>query len=316
MPILVASADAAPRIRPSVGGRVGDDTAPAGGPDRRGSWICGHGGARRGGVDVSSVDQPGKDGRRLLLASIHDVGPRFEREIDLLVDRIERHVGRARFAMLVVPDHWGEAPLAQAPAFAAKLRRWADGGVEMFLHGWSHRDDSAHAGGAARFKARHMTAGEGEFLGLDHGEAVRRLRAGRAVVEDAIGRPVAGFIAPAWLYGAPARAAIAEEGFRIAEDHFRVWETAGGGVLARGPVITWASRSAARIASSLFFAGIARVALQPLPVVRVAVHPGDARVPALLASIDRTLAAFAGRRAGRYADLLCHEAPLQRLMYN
>jgi len=239
----------------------------------------------------------------MLLASIHDVGPRFESEVDRLVDRLEAHVGRGRFAMLVVPDHWGEAPLADAPAFAARLRRWADSGIEMFLHGWSHRDDSAHAGAAA-WKAKHMTAGEGEFLGLSRAEATRRLRAGRAVVEDAIGRPVTGFIAPAWLYGPDARAAVAAEGFGLAEDHMQVWEPASGAVLLRGPVITWASRSRARIASSLAFAALARVALQPLRAVRVAVHPGDAHVPSLLRSIDATFAAFGGRRAAHYADLL------------
>jgi predicted deacetylase len=245
-----------------------------------------------------ATERPG----RVLLASIHDVGPRFESEVDRLVARLESHVGAGRYAMLVVPDHWGEAPLTAAPAFAAKLRRWADSGVEMFLHGWSHRDDSGHEGAAA-WKARHMTAGEGEFLGLDRAEAVRRLRAGRAVVEDAIGRPVAGFIAPAWLYGPGALAAVAAEGFALAEDHMKVWNPADGGVLARGPVITWASRSRARIRSSLAFAALARFALQPLRTVRVAVHPGDAHVPALLRSIDATFAAFGGRRAAHYADL-------------
>ncbi len=255
-------------------------------------------------------------GKRRMLLSVHDVSPRFLPQVERLTAHLELHAQSPTMALLVVPDHWGAAPIRGDVNFARWLRGRHAGGAEIFLHGWSHRDDSAHAGGAARFKARHMTAGEGEFLGLGHAEAVRRLRMGRAVVEDAIGRPVAGFIAPAWLYGAPARAAIAEEGFPIAEDHFRVWETASGGVLAKGPVITWASRSRARIASSLFFAGIARAALRPLPVVRIAVHPGDAHVPALLASIDRTFDAFGGRRAGRYADLLCHEAPLRRLMYN
>jgi predicted deacetylase len=241
---------------------------------------------------------------RILLASIHDVGPRFESEVDRLVDRLEAHVGTGRFAMLVVPDHWGEAPLSAAPAFAARLRRWADSGVEMFLHGWSHRDDSDHQDARAAFKARHMTAGEGEFLGLSEEEATRRLRAGRQVVEDAIGRPVAGFIAPAWLYGRGAHAAVAAEQFPIAEDHMQVWNPQSGAVLARGPVITWASRSRARIRSSLAFAAVARLFLQPLRTVRIAVHPGDAHVPALLRSIDTTLAAFRGRRAAHYSDLL------------
>jgi predicted deacetylase len=174
----------------------------------------------------------------------------------------------------------------------------------MFLHGWSHRDDSKHANARAAWKAKHMTAGEGEFLGLSQEEAARRLRAGRQVVEDAIGRPVAGFIAPAWLYGPGAHAAVRAERFPLAEDHMQVWNPASGAVLARGPVITWASRSRARIRSSLGFAALARVALQPLRTVRIAVHPGDAHVPALRASIDKTFAAFSGRRAAHYSDLL------------
>lgn len=239
-----------------------------------------------------------------LLASIHDVSPKFERQIDILAERLDRQLGAAKFAMLVVPDHWDSAPLSADPAFQRRLRGWADAGVEMFLHGWRHRDDSVHSGGAANFKATHMTAGEGEFLGLSQGEATRRLREGRAVVEDAIGRPVAGFIAPAWLYGPGAMAAVTTEGFALAEDHMKVWRPRDGKVLARGPVITWASRSRGRIASSLFFARLARFGLQPLANVRVAVHPGDTGVPALLDSLDATLARLLpGRMAARYADL-------------
>ena len=51
----------------------------------------------------------------------------------------------------------------------------------MVLHGWQHRDDSRHAGLLASVKARHFTAGEGEFLGLDRAEALRRMRDGRAL---------------------------------------------------------------------------------------------------------------------------------------
>lgn len=234
-----------------------------------------------------------------LLASIHDVSPRFEREIDMLAERLDQRLGAARFAMLVVPDHWDAAPLRADKAYQARLRSWADAGVEMFLHGWRHLDDAP-----AGFRATHMTAGEGEFSALDEAEATRRLRAGRAVVEDAIGRPVAGFIAPAWLYGPGALAAVAAEGFALAEDHMKVWRPRDGRVLARGPVITWASRSPARIASSRFFAGLARFGLQPLTTVRVAVHPGDTRVPALLNSLDTTLARLLpGRTPARYADL-------------
>ena len=242
--------------------------------------------------------------KRLLL-SIHDVGPRFETEVDLLLDRMTRHAGPAELAMLVVPDHWGRHPLAVGSPFAARLRAWADAGISMFAHGWFHQDRTVHDQPVARFKARHMTAGEGEFLGLDGETAARRMIDGRDLIEQITGRPVAGFVAPAWLYGAPALDALGQCGFALAEDHMKVWHPPSGKVLARGPVITWASRSRARIASSLLAARVLPPVLRHAPVARVAVHPGDAHVPALLASIDRVLWRLGRTHSpARYGDLL------------
>jgi hypothetical protein len=243
---------------------------------------------------------------KLLLASIHDVGPRFASEVDELVDRLEARLGGPNFAMLVVPDHWGGQQLTPGTEFASKLRRWAERGVEMFVHGWFHRDSAEHSG-MAKFKAQHMTASEGEFLGLDEDEAARRMAEGRKLVEDITGREAAGFIAPAWLYGPGAMAALEKSGFALAEDHMRVWQPASQRTVARGPVITWASRSAARTASSLFFAALARRTLHPLDTVRVAVHPGDVTKTSILNSIGATLDSFIKRRkVGRYSDLSRH----------
>ncbi|HEX7852211.1 MAG TPA: polysaccharide deacetylase family protein [Sphingobium sp.] len=243
--------------------------------------------------------------RRQLLLSIHDVGPRFASEVDRHADRMAAAGVDNRYAMLVVPNHWGKAPLAGSD-FGTRLRDWAAAGVEMFVHGWFHRDEAQHGSSADRFRAKHMTAGEGEFLGLDRAEASRRMADGRKLIEDIIGRPVAGFIAPAWLYGDGAREALKDNGFAIAEDHMRVWSPSSSDrVLARGPVITWASRSKSRIASSLLAAKALRWVLKASPIVRVAVHPGDVHVDALNRSIDRTIQSFTNsHRPGRYSDLL------------
>src|SRR6476659_6355740 len=94
---------------------------------------------------------------RILLASIHDVSPRFESEIDALIEALNAHVDK-RIAMLVVPNHWGDAPILGGSPFATRLRGWSDAGFEMFLHGYYHRDEAGHAG-IDRFRARWMTAG-------------------------------------------------------------------------------------------------------------------------------------------------------------
>jgi predicted deacetylase len=239
---------------------------------------------------------------RLLLASIHDVSPRFECEVDRLIDLLAPHVG-ARLAMLVVPNHWGDAPIVPGSPFASRLRSWADQGIEILLHGLTHRDEAQHTGAADRVRARLMTASEGEFLGLSTSEAAARIAEGRALLESVTGRSIDGFVAPAWLYGNGAREALEQSGIPIAEDHLRVWSPATRNQLAWGPVITWASRTRLRLASSLAAAAALRHA--PLEVLRIGVHPPDVRHPALVRSIGKTFGAAARkRRVARYADLL------------
>jgi len=240
-----------------------------------------------------------------LLVSIHDVSPKFEGAVDRLADLVSRDMAAPAYAMLVVPDHWGDSPVRAGSAFASRLRTWSDAGVDMFVHGWFHLDRSEHDGALTKFKAKRMTAGEGEFLGLDHDTARTRMAEGRKLIEDIIGRPATGFIAPAWLYGEGAMRALGEEGFALAEDHMKVWRPATGEVVAKGPVITWASRSRWRIASSLAVAAVARAALPRRPWMRLAVHPGDTNIPALTDSIARTVASLSrGARFARYSELL------------
>jgi predicted deacetylase len=246
--------------------------------------------------------------KRLLL-SIHDVSPRTEHAVVRLRDLLQvRHVARC-VALLVVPNHWGEAPIRAGTQFAARLRAAAEAGDEIFLHGWCHRADTRPKGALDRWRAQWLTAGEGEFLGLSRHEAARRIRDGRKLLEDVTGRQLAGFIAPAWLYGPGAKEALAELDLPLVESHTKVWRPAEGQVVARGPVITWASRSRARIASSLAFARIAPRLLAVTNTVRIGVHPGDLGVPELRRSIAQTVAHFAScRQIARYGDLLATPA--------
>jgi predicted deacetylase len=247
---------------------------------------------------------PSESGR-LLLASIHDVSPRFESDVKRLLDLLDPHVGR-RIAMLVVPNHWGDAPIVAGSPFATTLRRWADEGMEMLLHGFFHRDAELHHAAVDRLRAHFMTAGEGEFLGLDRDTASRRIADGRSLIEDVIGRDIDGFVAPAWLYGEGTLAALEDCRMPLAEDHFRVWSPANGSELARGPVITWASRTRLRLASSL--AAAAALRQLPVRVMRIGVHPPDCRHPALVGSIRKTLETARKRRVARYSDLLGERA--------
>ena len=68
-------------------------------------------------------------------------------------------------------------------------------------------------------------------------------------------------------------------------------------------LITWASRTRLRLASSL--AAAAALRHLPLKVLRIGVHPPDVHHPALVRSIARTFAtARRNRRPAAYRDLL------------
>jgi predicted deacetylase len=240
--------------------------------------------------------------QQLLLASIHDVSPRFESDVERLVSAMQSHVG-VRLALLVVPNHWGESPIIPGTPFATRLRNLAASGSEIFLHGYFHRDHANHKRIIDRLRARWLTVDEGEFLALSRSDAAIRIERGRALLEDITGRPIAGFVAPAWLYGKGAIQGLRDCAIPIAEDHLRVWSPTDGTVLSRSPVITWASRSPARLRSSLLAAAILRH--MPMSVLRIGVHPSDCRSPELLRSIEKTFRiATRGRRPARYADLL------------
>jgi len=239
---------------------------------------------------------------RRLFASIHDVAPRFEREIEGLIDLLAPQVGN-RVALLVVPNHWDQSPILAGSPFARRLRRWAESGFEIFLHGFYHRDLARHDRVSDRLRSQWMTAGEGEFLGLTRDEAKARIQAGRALLEDVTGFPIAGFVAPAWLYGRGAMEAMVECEVPIAEDHLSVWSPRSGAVLSRSPVITWASRTRIRLRSSL----MAAAALRRLPLrdLRIGVHPADCESPRVLSSIEATLRVATRRRhASAYSELL------------
>jgi len=234
---------------------------------------------------------------------VHDVTPAHLPRLERIDAQLQRLGVGSRYTMLVVPDFHRRAALAGSPDFARWLRARADAGVEMLLHGFYHVDESRHRGARERWKARTMTASEGEFLGLGRDEAARRLAEGRRLVEDAVGRAIDGFVAPAWLYGPGARAALRDAGFRIAEDHWSVWSPLDGRVLLRSPVVSWASRTPARLASSVLWSKLATIALRPLRVVRVGLHPHDADHEELVRETDRVIAAFSRDRR----PLLLHD---------
>lgn len=240
-----------------------------------------------------------------ILVCVHDVSPRHAERLRIIDALLVKQGLQGRYSMLVVPDFWRQWPLEDHPAFCTWLRARADEGVEMILHGFSHQDETEHPSAFQAWKARTMTAREGEFFGLSVEEATARLRDGRAVVERTIGRPVDGFVAPAWLYSAGARQALTQEGFAFAEDHSHVWSPMTGAVALRGPVVSYASRDRLRVVGSLAWSKLSTVVLRGKKTIRFAIHPHDLDVPELFEEVLRALSVFCdARRPILYKELM------------
>ena len=229
---------------------------------------------------------------KALLVSVHDVTPAHAVTVRRIVSFLARR-GVTAAGLLIVPDFHSRSPLGCDKPFAAYLGSLISAGWEPILHGFSHLDDGDAA--PRRFLDRlartQMTAGEGEFSALDGEEASRRLEAGLDVLEKTLGVNPQGFVPPAWLCSPEARQAIFDMGFAHSEDHIFIYDY----VRSRrvfAPALGWASRSPRRRLSSKFLATCATPALTRLPVVRLALHPGDFRYPSLVRSIERSLSSF------------------------
>lgn len=214
--------------------------------------------------------------------SIHDVSPAWEGEVDVALAAC-KEVGITP-GLLVIPDYHGAWPLDQHPRYARRLQALQAAGHEIFLHGYYHLSGVAAraTGGAApprgirRFWAqRAVSAGEAEFSDVAEAEARRRLDEGEAMLRRAGLETIDGFVPPAWSMPAWMLGVLRERGYRYTEDRWSVHDPTAG-VRRRSAVLNYASRTPARLWSSLLYSRFVRPTRRLVPA-RVAIHPADLR---------------------------------------
>lgn len=234
--------------------------------------------------------------------SIHDVSPAWKDEVEDALYFTQRH--GIKPALLVVPNFHGRAPLEEDEAFCERLRELQVDGHEIILHGYFHRAERDANGGSRlrwAFRQKIVSAGEAEFAALSREEAERRLDEGRAMLER-VGLSPSGFIAPAWSMPSWLVPMLGARGYAFAEDHLFVYDPARA---KRRPsvVLNWASRSPARLASTVAWNRVARHARALLPA-RVAIHPADMHFLMLRREVDAMLGWCEGHVAASGGALL------------
>ena len=235
----------------------------------------------------------------ILLASIHDVAPPNLPAIR----RLWRLCREARLtpALLVVPDWHGTAPIEKDPEFLAWLREAVAMGAEVVLHGERHDEVGRPRSFTDNLRALGKTAREGECLTLDAPELEAMVARGFVRLRRA-GFEATGFIPPAWLMRSDAVAGVFAAGATFTEDDASIMLR--GGKRLASPVVRWSARTRLRARGSLLVAAARRRFQARVPVMRLALHPGDLANPQVASSLPAALRTWStGREAQRYASL-------------
>jgi uncharacterized protein len=212
--------------------------------------------------------------RMQLIVSLHDVTP-FHLDRLVKAEALCRDLGVQKLTYLLVPRYHGGYACDEEEDFVAWCRAPREFGVAWHLHGYHHLDDASgtDASWTAAFR-RRLTGGEGEFRGLDPVSQRCRLAAGREAFYRCLGCDPETFVAPAWMFGGELLPLLREFGFRYTEDHWRLYDLAGGRGL-RSPVFAWATRTVWRKYASVAFTPLLSILWRREPVLRVAIHPFD-----------------------------------------
>ena len=246
-----------------------------------------------------------RDRMRFLL-SIHDVWPGNAGLVSDYLARL-RSLGARKAALLVVPAYHGRTGMEADPEFLAWLRQENAAGTELFLHGYHHKMSELVPDGHnlksrrspwGRFVNRKLVAQEAEFCGLPADERERLLDLGLSAWTRT-GLPVSGFVAPTW-HGAPPMSAMRVRKLGLWESRFRIHRLADGESRFAPPLAWDLSRSDG---SPHLFGGESWLRiLTSLPLIKIAIHPGDfagdgKRTEAVLARV------FAAGTNIAYADV-------------
>ena len=237
--------------------------------------------------------------RRAVVVSIHDVSPRTRPACERILAEVGA-LGVGACSLLVIPDHHQRGHFLEDAAFCTWLGGLARCGHEAVMHGYFHqrtrRDGETPV---AKVTTRFYTAGEGEFYDIDR-EAARSLVSRAREEFRGIGLDPRGFIAPAWLLGAEAEAALRDLGVEYTTRLGSVLDLRSS-TAHRSQSLVWSVRSAWRRATSRGWNAFLFKRLAVHPLLRIAIHPVDIGHPAIWRQIRVLVTrAIADRKALTY----------------
>lgn len=198
--------------------------------------------------------------------------------------------GARPLSLLVIPNYHHRAPVRDDRAFQRAMDARLALGDELVLHGLFHVDAEPPPRTVRGFiERRVLTRSEGEFAALSTQAAAWRIAQGVEMFK-ALGWPLHGFVPPAWLLSAPARAALSRCDYPFS------YVTSRRGIhrlpdwrFERTANLCYSPSSAPRRALSALAIRHELRHASDTPLLRISLHPQDARVPAVLRHWERLI---------------------------
>ncbi len=249
-----------------------------------------------------SENSMSKPGGRSLIVSFHDLTPDTRHVCEDFLELMSQ-AGITKTSLLVIPSPEGTGNLTDHEEFVGWLREKQSQGHEICVHGYSHWARKLPASPLKNLIGRFYTDREGEFQALGEEEALKKLKAGTAILRDS-GLKFRGFVPPAWLINKAGVAAVAQ----TCLEYVVRW---GSIILLQknlripAPVLAYSSRSRWRRVLSVPWARFWHAVHGKKTILRIAVHPGDLKYCAIRKSIRlHVQRALVDRQQVTYCDLV------------
>ncbi len=233
-------------------------------------------------VVIHDVAEARLAGCERVIAAVHEVAP-------------------LPLTFLAVPRFHHAAP---TPAFEQWLSERGRRGDELALHGLTHVDEGVPHSPLDRLRRHVYTRGEGEFWDLHEASATARLREGIDWFARK-GWPLHGFVAPAWLLGPGAWAALRrcrEFAYTATLRHLHLLP---GDERITSQAIVYSTSTAWRRQSSIAWTAVLNRMLVANPVLRFELHPHDADHAGVRLSWQRALERAVRQRKAQTVAQFC-----------
>lgn len=239
-----------------------------------------------------------------IAVALHGIEPATFERCAVIRDWLDDH-GVDRVTLLVIPARDLHPVGERSPEMVDWLCERRRSGDVIAQHGFQHARPRAGAG-TLRVPHPSYSLRNGEFVGLDRGEARRAVDAGWRVLKLA-GIEPDGFVAPAYAYTSALRHALSLR-FRWWAGLLRVYRSpyldADG--QEREPLApAWSLATAGPLGRTLSPPLVRIGSLLPTAALRVDLHPADLQHPRHMMALEWVLRrASPRRRAVTYQDLV------------